>query len=511
MQSVAQHAHTNHIRPVSHFINGAYVSNINPVQGVLCDVFDPSVGEVIAQGYYASDKEIDLAVSAAEKAFPEWSDTPPAARSKILRQWRQLIEENQEQITTFICQEHGKSKTEAMGSLIRGLDVLDFACGIPTHLKGEYSANVGRTVDCYSIRQPLGVVATITPFNFPVMIALWSASVAIACGNTVVLKPSERNPSAAFFIAELAIKAGLPKGVLNVVFGAVDAVNALITHPKVAAISFVGRTSTARYIQETGIAHGKRVQAFGSAKNHALVMPDTDLTQTVDALVGAAYGSAGERCMAISVVVAVGDELANKLVSHMIPKVKALKIGAYVDPKAEMGPLITQEHRERVTGYIAKGIEEGAKLVVDGRQLEVPEKGYYLAGCLFDHVKPSMTIYQDEIFGPVLCIVRVKDYEEGLQLINSNSFANGVAIFTRDGDCARDFCHRVQVGMVGVNVPIPVPVGYHSFGGWKNSNFGDHGMHGEEGVRFFTKLKTVTSRWPSGIRQGIDFSLPTGD
>ncbi len=502
---------SHQVRPIYHFINGESFQGTSQEFG---DIINPSTGQVIAQVAYAHKDDADAAVLAAKNAFTAWADTPPASRAKILFRWRQLLEDNQEALVHHICQEHGKSPTEAIGSLMRGMDVLEFTCGIPTHLKGEFSANVGRNIDSFSMRQPLGVVVAITPFNFPIMVALWLTSVAIACGNTVILKASEKNPSAALLMAELAVMAGFPKGVLNILNGTQKAVKGLITHPDVAAVSFVGQTSTAKYIQETAINHGKRVQAFGAAKNHALIMPDADLDQAVDAIIGAAYGSAGERCMAISVVVAVGDVCADYLVHNISQKAKILKIGAPLDPQgkdfqSEMGPLISQYHREKVLGYIEKGIYEGATLVVDGRDIDVPSPGYFLGASLFDHVTPEMSIYQDEIFGPVLCVVRVKSYEEGLELINAHPYANGVAIFTRDGDSARDFCQRIQVGMVGVNVPIPVPVGYLSFGGWKASCFADHGMHGMEGVRFFTKLKTVTSRWPSGIRSGIEFSLPT--
>lgn len=493
---------------VGHFINGKIHIGTSSTKEPL---INPSTGHQLSTLSYANADDVAHAVHVASQAFPAWADTPPAARAKALMRWKQLIEENQQKIAHLVSLEHGKSTTEALGSLSRGLDVLDFACGIPSHLKGEYSANVGRNVDCYSMRQPLGVIVAISPFNFPVMIPLWICSVAIACGNTVVLKPSERDPSAAMYLAELAVEAGIPAGVFNVLNGSKEAVQGLITHPDVKAVSFVGQSSTAQYIQQTAIAHGKRVQAFGAAKNHALVMPDTNIDQTADAIFGAAYGSAGERCMAISVVVGVGDTVCDQLVSMFSQHLQTLKIGAPDDPKAEMGPLITKDHRDKVLKYIETGIQEGATLVVDGRQRNVPTEGYFLAGSLFDHVKPSMRIYQEEIFGPVLCLVRVKTYEEGLNLINQHAYANGVALFTADGDCARDFCQRIQVGMVGVNVAIPVPVGYHSFGGWKNSIFADHGMHGPEGVRFFTKLKTVTSRWPSGIRSGINFSLPTGE
>lgn len=491
---------------LEHFIDGVLWRGTPKQWG---DVYNPATAQIIAKVAFAASREVEHAYQAALKAFSEWADTPAAARAKILRRWQALIEQHIDQLAMIIAQEHGKPLVEAQGSINRGLDVLDFACGIPSHLIGDYSPNVGRQVDSYNLRQPLGVVAAITPFNFPAMIPLWTTSIALACGNTVILKPSERNPSCALRLAQLALEAGLPKGVLNVVNGSKDTVNALLEHPGIQAISFVGQTKTAEYVAQTAVKNGKRVQAFGGAKNHALVMPDTDLEQTVDAIIGAAYGSAGERCMAISVVVAVGDTIADALVTRLALKVKALKIGDYTNPQTELCPLISQEHYQRVMGFIEEGVKAGATLVVDGRQAQLPARGYFLGGSLFDHVDSSMSIYTQEIFGPVLCVVRVNSYEEGLALINNHAYANGVAIFTRDGDSARDFCQRVQVGMVGVNVPIPVPVGYHSFGGWKRSNFADHGMHGMEGVRFYTRLKTVTSRWPSGIRAGIEFSLPT--
>ncbi|MBW8309515.1 MAG: CoA-acylating methylmalonate-semialdehyde dehydrogenase [Candidatus Paracaedibacteraceae bacterium] len=494
------------MRTYHHIINGQDVKGSSPHT---IAVINPSTGETVGYMSLADQADVNAAVADAKAAFPSWADTPPAARAKILFRWRQLIDDHMDDLAHVISEEHGKSKAEAIGSISRGADVLEFACGIPSALKGEFSANVGRQVDSYSLRQPLGVVGAITPFNFPAMIPLWISSVAIACGNTVVLKPSERNPSAALLLAKLALKAGLPEGVLNVLNGAKEAVNGLLTHPDVKAISFVGQTSTAKYVQQTAIAHGKRVQAFGGAKNHALVMPDADIESTVDAILGAAYGSAGERCMAISVVVAVGEQTADLLIAQLSPKIKDLKIGAPTNEGAEMGPLITQDHLAKVKAYIDQGVKEGPTLVVDGRLQKVSSEGYFLSGCLFDKVTSNMSIYQDEIFGPVLCVVRVTSYEEGLTLINKHPYANGVAIFTRDGDSARDFCHRIDVGMVGINVPIPVPVGFHSFGGWKNSIFADHGMHGMEGVRFFTQLKTITSRWSSGSRQGVEFSLPT--
>lgn len=493
-------------KTLAHFVAGQFYEG-HPVR--FGQVINPATEVIMGQVAHASSADVDYAVRAAESAFAEWSITPPAARAKNLMKWRYLIEQNLEELADLIGQEHGKSKIEAIGSITRGVDVLEFACGIPTHLMGAYSSNVGRQVDSWSMRQPLGVVAAITPFNFPAMIPLWICSIAIACGNTVLLKPSERNPSCATLLAELALKAGLPKGGFNVIHGAREAVDALLEHPSVQAISFVGQTATAQYIQRKAITHGKRVRAFGGAKNHALVMPDADLDSTMEAILGAAYGSTGERCMAISIVVAVGNAMADELIVRLKPRISALKIGCYTENSVEMGPLITKEHYQKVLGYIAAGISEGATLVVDGRKASVPARGYFLGGCLFDHVTSDMSIYREEIFGPILAIVRVQSYEEGLSLINHHHYANGVAIFTRDGDKTRDFCERVQVGMVGVNVPIPVPVGYHSFGGWKQSSFADHGMHGMEGVRFFTRLKTITSRWPSGIRKGVEFSLPT--
>lgn len=489
-----------------HFIAGDFYEG-TPVR--IGQVINPATEMVIRHVPYASADDVDYAAAKAKIAFLEWAKTPPAARAKILLKWQNLIEQHMDQLANLIGQEHGKSKDEAIGSITRGLDVLTYAIGIPTALTGQYSQDVGRQVDSYSIRQPLGVVTAITPFNFPAMIPLWICSIAIACGNTVLLKPSERNPSCALLLAELALKAGLPPGILNVIHGAHETVNALLEHPTIQAVSFVGQTVTAEYVQKTAIAFGKRVQAFGGAKNHALVMPDADLDSTVDAILGAAYGSTGERCMAISVIVAVGDLIADQLIERLTPKIKALKIGCYTDGNIEMGPLITNEHRQKVLSYIEDSIAQGAQLIVDGRTSSFPEKGYFLGGCLFDHVTPAMHIYQEEIFGPVLVVMRVATYEDGLRLINDHRYANGGAIFTRDGDTAHNFCTHVQVGMVGVNVPIPVPVGYYSFGGWKRSNFADHGMHGMEGVRFFTKLKTVTTRWPSGIRQGVEFSLPT--
>jgi malonate-semialdehyde dehydrogenase (acetylating)/methylmalonate-semialdehyde dehydrogenase len=492
---------------VQHFIGGA---RSNGVSTRTAEVFNPARGRVAGHVRLADQADVDAAVAAAKEALPDWADASPLRRSRILFKFKELLEANQQAIAEVISSEHGKLVSDAAGEVQRGLEVVEFACGIPQLLKGEYTEQVARGVDSYSLRQPLGVVAGITPFNFPAMVPMWMFPMAIACGNTFILKPSERDPSASLMIADLLKQAGLPDGVFNVLHGDKLAVDGLLTHPDVRAVSFVGSTPIAKYIYETGASHGKRVQALGGAKNHMVVMPDADLGQSIDALMGAGYGSAGERCMAISVAVAVG-KVADPLVTRLAERVRALRVGSGNDEAAEMGPLVTRVHRDKVRGYVDRGVEEGAELVVDGRGLRVPgcEDGFFLGGCLFDHVKPEMTIYRDEIFGPVLCVVRVPDFESAVRLINDNAYGNGTAIFTRDGDCAREFVRRIQVGMVGVNVPIPVPMAFHSFGGWKDSLFGDHHMHGPEGVRFYTRLKTVTSRWPTGIRSGADFSMPT--
>jgi malonate-semialdehyde dehydrogenase (acetylating)/methylmalonate-semialdehyde dehydrogenase len=417
-----------------------------------------------------------------------------------------------DELAELLSAEHGKTLPDAKGELGRGLEVVEFACGIPQALKGEYSENVGSNVDSYTIRQPVGVVAGITPFNFPAMVPMWMYPVAIACGNTFVLKPSERDPSVAIRVAELASEAGLPNGVLNVVNGDKEAVDTLITDPDVSAISFVGSTAIGEYIYKTGCANGKRVQALCGAKNHLVVLPDADMAQTTDALMGAGYGSAGERCMAISVAVVVGADTADELVKRLEPKIRALKVGSYSDPDSEMGPVISRDALDRIKGYVDSGVQAGAKLIVDGRDIAVQgyENGYFVGGCLFDDVTPDMSIYTDEIFGPVLAVVRAQDYEEALGLVNDHEYGNGAAIFTRDGDAARDFASRAKIGMIGINVPIPVPVAYHSFGGWKRSLFGDHHIHGMEGVRFYTRLKTMTTRWPSGIKDGTEFHFKRG-
>jgi len=493
---------------VGHWINGERVAARS---GRLGDVYDPATGAVTKQVALAGREELEAAVSAAAAAFPAWAATPSARRAKVMFQYKRLVEAHLEELAALVTSEHGKVLSDAMGSLARGLENVDFACGVPQLLKGEFSENVGAGVDSYTLRQPVGVCAGITPFNFPAMVPLWMFPLAVACGNTFVLKPSERDPSCAMRLAALAAEAGLPRGVLNVLNGDREAVEALLAHPRVAAVSFVGSTAVAEHVHRTASAHGKRVQALGGAKNHAVVMPDADLDLAADALLGAAYGSAGERCMAISVGVAVGDAVADALVARLRERLDRLRVLPGTDPKAEMGPLVTREHLARVRGYVEQGVKEGAELVVDGRGLRVAgaEGGFFLGGCLFDRVTPEMRIYREEIFGPVLSVVRVPSVERALQLVNEHEYGNGTAIFTRDGDVAREFVARVQAGMVGVNVPIPVPVGYHSFGGWKRSLFGDHAIYGTEGVHFYTRLKTVTARWPSAVAKGAEFVFPT--
>jgi malonate-semialdehyde dehydrogenase (acetylating)/methylmalonate-semialdehyde dehydrogenase len=474
------------------------------------DVFNPATGEVQAKVNLASKSDLNFAVEAATKAFPAWADTPPITRARILFKFKELIEKNSDELTKLIVAEHGKVYDDAKGSLTRGLEVVEFACGIPHLLKGEFTENVGKGVDSWSMRQPLGVCAGITPFNFPAMVPMWMFPVAIACGNTFILKPSEKDPSCSMMLADLLKQAGLPDGVFNVVNGDKESVDALLEHKDVAAISFVGSTGIAKYIYEMAAKFEKRVQALGGAKNHCVVMPDSDLDQAVNGLMGAAYGSAGERCMAQSVAVAVGN-VGDELVKRLSQKVEALKVGPGMDKTSEMGPLVTKEHLDKVRGYVDLGVEEGAKLVVDGRNLKLQgyENGFYIGGCLFDHVTDKMRIYKEEIFGPVLSVVRVKDFNSAVDLINNHEYGNGTSIFTRDGDSARTFTNKIKVGMVGVNIPIPVPMAFHSFGGWKRSLFGDQHMHGPEGVRFYTKLKTITSRWPSGIKDNPEFTMPT--
>ncbi|MBO1075182.1 CoA-acylating methylmalonate-semialdehyde dehydrogenase [Roseomonas marmotae] len=477
----------------------------------LTDVFNPATGERAGQVATATAEEIEAAVQAAARAFPEWAATSPHVRARVMFRLRDLIERDMDRLAAIITAEHGKVFSDAKGELQRGLEVVEFACGIPQLLKGEFSEAVGRGIDAVSMRQPLGVVAGITPFNFPAMVPMWMFPVALACGNCFILKPSERDPSLANEIAALLQQAGLPEGVFQVVHGGKEAVDALLDHPLIDAVSFVGSTPIAEYVYKRGTAAGKRVQALGGAKNHMVIMPDADLDKAVDALMGAAYGSAGERCMAISVAVPVGQAVADALVERLAPKVRTLKIGPGMDPEAEMGPLVTRAHADKVLGYIDAGLSEGAQLVVDGRGLKIQgyEKGFFVGGTLFDHVTPEMSIYREEIFGPVLSVVRRDSFEDALSLVNAHEFGNGTAIFTRDGDVAQSFLSRVKAGMVGVNVPIPVPMAFHSFGGWKRSLFGDHHVHGPEGVRFYTRLKTATVRWPTGIRAGAEFVMPT--
>ena len=496
------------MRTINHFVGGQDVAGKS---GRFADVFNPATGEVQAKVALASKAEVDAAVKVAAEAFPKWSGTPPLIRARVMFRFKQLIEENMDQFAQIVTSEHGKVLSDAKGSITRGLEVVEFATGIPHLLKGDYCENVGTNVDSYSIRQALGVVAGITPFNFPAMVPMWMFPIALACGNTFILKVSERDPSAANFMAELLKKAGLPDGVLNVVHGDKEAVDAILANPDIQAVSFVGSTPIAEYIYHTGTAHNKRVQALGGAKNHMIVMPDADMDQATDALMGAGYGSAGERCMAISVAVAVGDKVGDTLIDKLAPRVRGLKVAPGTDPDAEMGPLVTKQHYEKVKGYVDLGVQEGAKLVVDGRGLKLQgyENGYFMGGCLFDQVQPHMRVYKEEIFGPVLSVVRVPDYNSAVKLVNDHEYGNGTAIFTRDGDAAREFASKIKVGMVGINVPIPVPMAFNSFGGWKRSLFGDHHMHGPEGVRFYTKLKTVTSRWPTGIRSGAEFIMPT--
>jgi len=492
---------------VHHFIGGQRFEGSSGRWG---EVFNPATGERSRRVALAGAAEVDRAVKAAAAAFPGWAATPPLARARVLFKFRELLERDGDAIARMITDEHGKVLSDAKGEVTRGIEVVEFACGIPHLMKGEVTEQVGRGIDSWSLRQPIGVCAGITPFNFPAMVPMWMFPVALACGNCFVLKPSERDPSPGYRIAELLLEAGLPPGVFNVVNGDKEAVDALLSHPDLDAVSFVGSTAIASYIYATAAQNGKRVQALGGAKNHMVVMPDADLDQATDALMGAAYGSAGERCMAVSVAVAVGG-VGDRLMDKLVPRVQALKVGPGTDPEAEMGPLVTGQHLAKVRSYVDLGVKEGAKLVVDGRGLKLQgyENGFFLGGCLFDEVKPEMRIYREEIFGPVLSVVRAPDFEDAVKLVNDHEYGNGVAIFTRDGDAAREFTNRIQIGMVGINVPIPVPMAFHSFGGWKRSLFGDMAVHGMEGVRFYTRLKTMTARWPTGIRAGAEYVMPT--
>jgi malonate-semialdehyde dehydrogenase (acetylating)/methylmalonate-semialdehyde dehydrogenase len=496
------------MREIGHFIGGKEVKSASGRSG---DVFNPNTGEVQAKVGLASRAEVERAITVAEAAQPGWAATNPQRRARVLFRFLELVQKEFETLASLLSSEHGKTIADSRGDIQRGLEVVEFACGIPHLMKGEFNEGAGPGIDLYSMRQALGVVAGITPFNFPAMIPMWKFAPALACGNAFILKPSERDPSVPMRLAELLLEAGLPAGVLNVVNGDKEAVDTLLTDPRVRAIGFVGSSAIAEYVYSTGCAHGKRVQCFGGAKNHMIVMPDADMDQAVDALMGAGYGSAGERCMAISVAVPVGRETGDALVKKLIPRVESLKIGPSSDPQADYGPLVTRAHLNKVKDYVELGVKEGAKLVVDGRdfRLQGYENGNFMGGCLFDEVKPTMRIYKEEIFGPVLSVVRAKDYEEAVRLPSDHDYGNGVAIFTRDGDTARDFTSRVNVGMVGVNFAIPVPLAYHTFGGWKRSVFGDLNQHGPDSIRFYTKTKTVTARWPSGTKEGAEFAIPT--
>ena len=493
---------------IGHLINGQRVNGGTRTQ----PVYNPATGASNLNVQLADVATVQAAIASAEAAFPAWRNTPPLKRARVMSKLKELLEANADKICQLITDEHGKVLADSLGELQRGIENVEYASYAPELLKGEHSRNVGPGIDSWSEFQPLGVVAGITPFNFPAMVPLWMWPMAVACGNCFILKPSERDPSSTLLIAELALQAGLPPGVLNVVNGDKEAVDTLLTDPRVKAVSFVGSTPIAEYIYSTGCKHGKRVQALGGAKNHAVVMPDADIANAVTALMGAAYGSCGERCMAIPLVVAVGDETADKVVAALIVEIAKMKVGPGTDATSDMGPLVTKPHFEKVKGYVDQGVKEGAQLVVDGRGLNVPghENGYYLGPCLFDHVKPGMVVYQEEIFGPVLGVVRVQSLQEAMAMIDAHEYGNGTCIFTRDGEAARHFTDHIQVGMVGVNVPLPVPVAYHSFGGWKRSLFGDLHAYGPDAVRFYTKRKTITQRWPSaGVREGTVFSFPS--
>jgi malonate-semialdehyde dehydrogenase (acetylating)/methylmalonate-semialdehyde dehydrogenase len=474
-------------------------------------VFNPATGEQSAELPLSTLDELNAAVANAKQAQVAWGNTPPMKRARVMFKFKALLDQYADDLAREISKEHGKVHDDALGEVARGIDCVDFACGIPHLLKGEFSRNVGPSIDTYSDRQPLGGGAGRTPFNFPAMVPMWMYPAAIACGNAFILKPSERDPSAPMLAWNLFMEAGLPEGILQVIHGDKEMVDGLLDHPDVKAVSFVGSTPIAEYVYQRGTKNGKRVQALGGAKNHMIIMPDADLDQAADALMGAGYGSAGERCMAISVAVPVGKQTADALIAKLKPRVEALKIGPATDKDAEMGPVVTMMHRDKILGYIDSGVEEGAELVVDGRgfSLQGYENGYYVGGTLFDNVEPEMKIYKDEIFGPVLSVVRRDSFQDAVDLIHGHEYANGTAIFTRDGDAAREFADKIEVGMVGINVPIPVPVAYHSFGGWKRSLFGDHSIYGPEGIHFYTRLKTVTTRWPAGIKGGAEFSFPS--
>ena len=497
------------MKELHHLIAGKAVEGTS---GRFGDIYNPSTGEVQARVALAGKAEMRKAVEAAKAAFPGWSAVNPQRRARVMFAFKALVEKHMDELAHMLSSEHGKVLADSRGDVQRGLEVIEFACGIPHLMKGEYTEGAGPSIDIYSMRQPLGVVAGITPFNFPAMIPMWMFGVAIACGNTFICKPSEKDPSLPMRLGELMMEAGAPAGVLQVVNGDKEAVDAILDDPDIQAVSFVGSSAIAHYVYSRGTANGKRVQAMGGAKNHAIIMPDADLDQVTNELIGAGYGSAGERCMAISVAVPVTDKIGDALVERLKPRVESLRVGLATDPDVDYGPMVTKEHRAKVMNYIDMGVKEGAKLVVDGRgyKMQGYENGFYLGGSLFDRVTPNMQTYQDEIFGPVLQIARAEDFDSALALPSNHQYGNGVAIFTRDGDAAREFASRVQVGMVGINIPIPVPLAYHTFGGWKRSAFGDVNQHGPEGVRFWTRVKTVTQRWPKGgVRENASFVIPT--
>ncbi len=493
------------MKKIKNFIGG----KIDAVSLNYLDVEDPSKGEVIAEVVNSNHKDFEKLIESSKKGFEIWNDYTPLKRSRIISKFKNNIEKNIDNLAKLVSLEHGKTIEDAKGSVIRGMEVVEFACGIPHLLKGDFSQNVGTNIDSWSIRQPLGITAGITPFNFPAMVPMWMFPISIACGNSFILKPSEKDPSCPLLLAELFTEAGLPDGVFNILNGDKTAVNMILNNEDISSISFVGSTPVAQYIYKTAASNGKRVQALGGAKNHLIVMPDANIDQAVDGIVGAGYGSAGERCMAVSVAVVVGD-IADNLVQKIHDRGTTLKVAPWTDNTSEMGPVISKEHKEKIENYISSGISEGAKLILDGRNLKIQgyENGYFVGPTLFDEVTPEMTIYKEEIFGPVISVVRVKNYEEALKLVNDHAFGNGTSIYTSDGEVSRDFTTNCKIGMVGINVPIPVPMAYHSFGGWKQSLYGDHAMHGEEGVRFYTKLKTVTSRWPKSIQSGPEFVIP---
>jgi malonate-semialdehyde dehydrogenase (acetylating)/methylmalonate-semialdehyde dehydrogenase len=495
------------MQEIGHFIGGKAVKGTS---GRTANVYNPATGEIQATVALASVEEMRAAVANATEAQPKWAATNPQRRARIFMKFVDLLNQHMDELAEMLSREHGKTIEDSKGDIVRGLEVCEFVIGIPHLSKGEFTEGAGPQIDMYSIRQPVGVGAGITPFNFPAMIPMWMFAPAIACGNAFILKPSERDPSVPMRLAELMIEAGLPAGILNVVNGDKTAVDAILTDPDIAAVSFVGSTPIARYVYGTAANNGKRAQCFGGAKNHMIIMPDADMDQAVNALMGAGYGSAGERCMAISVAVPVGAETADRLVEKLIPKIESLRIGPYTDENTELGPVVTKEAKIRIDGLVGRGVEEGAELLVDGRgfKLQGYEDGYFVGGSLFDHVTPDMDIYRQEIFGPVLSVVRAQNYEEALSLPMKHEYGNGVAIFTRDGDAARDFASRINIGMIGINVPIPTPLAYHSFGGWKASSFGDLNQHGTDSIKFWTRTKTITARWPSGIKDGAEFSMP---